>query len=197
LRRKNGTNSGAEKYFLWPEEVSKQFLTYFIKHTTLMQYSFLQFRFLALILLIPALLSAQKVPSKYGNVNAKDFEVKLCSFDSSAHAMYLFDFGESGLEFTGKGWQLVTYRHSRIIVFDADGVNEANREFFLYTPGGSNSEDYEKLSAASYNIENGEVVKTKMEKSAVFKERSNEDNTKIKFTVPNGGPVRSFRWSTR
>jgi Protein of unknown function, DUF547 len=28
LRRKNGTKSGAEKYFLWPEEVIKQFLTF-------------------------------------------------------------------------------------------------------------------------------------------------------------------------
>ena len=61
--------------------------------------------------------------------------------------MYLFDFGETYLESTGRGWQLITHRHSRIIIFDKSGIDEANRSFLLYTPDGKADEAAKQLEA--------------------------------------------------
>jgi hypothetical protein len=110
-------------------------LTYSLSNDYLpMHNKFLYASFLAAVMLMPVWLFAQKAPSKFGQVDNKDFDLKLCSFDSSAHAMYLFEFGQSYLNYTGKGFQLITHKHARIIVFDAKGVNQANCEFYLYTP---------------------------------------------------------------
>ncbi len=40
------------------------------------------------------------------------------------------------------------------------------------------------LDASAYNMENGKMVRTKMKKDMVFKERLNENQMALKFSIP-------------
>jgi hypothetical protein len=76
------------------------------------------------------------------------------------------------------------YKSRRILkILKEEAIEEANiREYFVANGGGM--ESYVKnVSATTYNIVNGEVVATSMDKSAVF--YSNQGNVReMKFTLP-------------
>jgi Domain of Unknown Function with PDB structure (DUF3857) len=128
---------------------------------------------------------SQKPPSKFGDVTLEDLNIKACPFDSAAQAYYLFDFGKIYLDvISTKGYELVFTRHLRIVILGKDGVDLANQAISLYVPS-RNDEFVQKLKAVSYNLENGKIVETEMEKSAVFKEKTNNVQRTLKFTVPN------------
>ncbi|MGM9804544.1 MAG: DUF3857 domain-containing protein [Muribaculaceae bacterium] len=68
----------------------------------------------------------------------------------------------------------------RVKVLKDDGVDWANVEFSIITK----DESVRGLAANAYNMENGKLVKTKMEKDVVFKEESSATRTTVKFSVP-------------
>jgi hypothetical protein len=50
---------------------------------------------------------------------------------------------------------------------------------------GSNEEKVSGLKASTYNLENGKIVETKMDKDAIFREKFNRNRNIVKFTLPN------------
>lgn len=132
-------------------------------------------------------LSAQtKRPKvKYGDVNAADFEPKVYSIDSSANAVFLYDIGESSFRESIKAdFDVIYKRHARIRLMNKNSFDFATIEINLYKEGSDYEERLEDLDAATYNIENGKVVVTKVDKSSIFKDK-NENGTTVKFTFPN------------
>src|SRR6266536_3082076 len=121
---------------------------------------------------------------KYGVVKPEDFAPTVYSIDSSANAVYLYDVGSSNYEGNTKGMFNVVYRkHARIRLMNKNGFDEATVEIHIYNDGqlGDRLED---LDAATYNIENGKVVVTKVDKNSLFKDKGDKEIIQ-KFTFPN------------
>jgi hypothetical protein len=122
---------------------------------------------------------------KYGDVSEKDFEPKVYSVDSSADAVYIYDVGESRYrENNNASFDVVFKRHARIRLLNKNSFDLATIEIQLYKYGTSSEEKLSDLDAATYNIENGKVVATKVDKGSLFKDKG-ENYTTVKFTFPN------------
>ncbi len=147
------------------------------------RYSTLSFFFL----FFPAAVFAQeKVNVKFGNVSINDFDTKVYSIDSNAHAVVIADVGSSKIEGNSKGWfSLVYKRYRRVHILDKNGYDIANVSIPLYSEG-DGEEVLDKVKAVTYNLENGKVVETKLDvKANVFKDKLNKNLVVKKFTFPN------------
>lgn len=137
---------------------------------------------LALLLCLPLSLFSQKAP-KFGKISPEELNQTSCPFDPAADAFYLFDNGDTKLE-GGAVLRLVTRRHFRVKVLRQEGAALADQQIVVFTPE-RDAETIEGLKAVAYNMENGQVVESKLDKSAIFKEKTSETNTTYKFAVPN------------
>ncbi|BAV08638.1 hypothetical protein FLA_4684 [Filimonas lacunae] len=141
-------------------------------------------------MLLPFLLgvtlaSAQKkIPKfKFGDVKPEDFAATAYAVDSSADAVYLFDVGYASFEGNNDGFFNVVFKHHvRIHLLHKNAFDLATVELSLF----GRNEDAQKiagLEVATYNLEGGKVVTTRLEKGSLFKDKGAESQTQ-KFTFP-------------
>lgn len=142
------------------------------------------------LLLLPFLLctifiSAQENPyQKFGKVKPEDFQQKIYSIDSNANAVVLSDLGETSIEGNTKGWFSARLKHHKVIhILNKNGYDMANFEIPLYT-NGREEEKLNDIKAVTYNLENGKITQTKLEKSNIFKEKRSKYRNVQKFTMP-------------
>jgi len=114
---------------------------------------------------------SQKHPMKFGKIDIKDLEMTVYDKDTTAEAVILCDYGifdERRMEYT---------RHCRIKILKKDGVRWANERV-------RSSRDI-LLKARTYNLENGEIVVTKMKAESKFEEKVNTYRIATRFSLPN------------
>lgn len=138
--------------------------------------------FVALLLLVGATSSqAQKI--KFGKITKQDFEEKFYAKDSSASAVVLYKKRSSSYTYDqGQGWMLLTEIHERIRIFDREGFDYAEKKIKLYTGG---EDEAFRIKAYTFNLENGKVSKTELNKKQIFRQSINEDWDSKNFTMPN------------
>lgn len=130
-------------------------------------------------------IAQEKTPYKFGKVNPEDFQKKIYSLDSSANAVVLSDVGSSEIIGNNHGWFSLSFkRYTRIHILNKNGYDAASVEIHLFKDG-TDEETVENLKAVTYNIENGTVQESKLEKSNVFKDKVDEHWIVKKFTLPN------------
>lgn len=123
---------------------------------------------------------------KYGKIAPADFDTKITGVDSAASAIALFDVGEGWFEISPITHQFVYVfeRHSRYKIINKNGYDLANIEIPVYkTSDGEVRLDY--LDASTYNMENGKMEISKINKDAKFTEKQDKYNTLKKFALPN------------
>jgi hypothetical protein len=128
---------------------------------------------------------SQQYDNKFGKISMAEMEMKVCPIDSSAAAVILFDIGETRFDYNmdKSRFQLLILRHARVKILSKDGLDWANLNLILFNE--NNFE--EKLSSFkgfTFNLENGKIVKEKVEKSAIFREKKDEKRTGVKITFP-------------
>ena len=133
------------------------------------------------------ILSAQdKLPIKFGKVKLEDFDVKSPLIDSNSNAVVVADVGKS--EFMANTsdltFSLLFKEKKRIMIINKNGFDAATIIIPLYVSDNGKAERLEGLEGYTYNIENGKVVETKLEKSAVFTENHSKNLVYKKFTFP-------------
>ena len=144
-----------------------------------------------------AIAQNKKLVVKFGDITAKDFEKKVYDIDTAAQAIVLYDFGEVKYEGNSSGNFNVLYNyHKRTRLINKNAFDEATVYIPLYKYG-SVDDKLEKMEATTYNIENGEVVAIKLDKSSVFKDKVNKGVTLYKFTFPNlkEGSIIEFKYT--
>jgi Domain of Unknown Function with PDB structure (DUF3857)/Transglutaminase-like superfamily len=141
---------------------------------------YLSIIFIACVLLC----NAQKPPIKFGEIPMEDMKMTSYESDSSAAAVILADFGEVNLMLTNLKESLEFERHVRIKILKKSGLDWATASILMYHSG-SSEDRVTKLKATSYNMENGKIVETKMNKENIFKEKFNRNYNIQKFTLPN------------
>ena len=145
-------------------------------------------RFLLITLnLFTLFLSAQNTYNSTNLVVSEaDLENNSYPKDSTANALYLYEKGYSRIE-NGNNYNLLTDYEAKIKILNSQGFDKATIEIFLYNNKGRR-ETYRDLVAYTYNLENGKVVKTKLEKENVYEEKYDEHYSIIKFTFPDVKP---------
>ena len=141
-----------------------------------------------LIAITPSVFS-QKAPIKFGKIDEKDLNMTVYDKDSSASAVILCDYGDTYMEYntTKESFEMIYFKHLRVKIFkaDADVVNTfANIEIPIRRIDGQNQDVVSELKAASYQLENGKVKETKMDKSNVFETKQYDKFFIKKFTIP-------------
>ncbi len=123
---------------------------------------------------------------KFGKIDMADLKMTRYDKDTSASAVVLGDYGKSEIVYntTKNSFELIFERHRRIKILKKDGYAWADHAVSLYR-NNSAKEKISSLKGYSYNLVNGKVEKSKLEKSSVFEEKQSEHHNKKKFTMPN------------
>ncbi|PSL46175.1 transglutaminase superfamily protein [Chitinophaga niastensis] len=120
---------------------------------------------------------------KFGKISKEEFDVKKFEKDTGAHAVILSEIGSSAFESDGKDLRLVFKVHRRIKIIDKNGYDLATVKVPLYKSD-RQEERILNLKAVSYNLENGEIVDTRMDSKNVFTDKQDKFLIVKKFALP-------------
>ncbi len=138
---------------------------------------------IALMTVVVCNISAQKM--ELGKVTVAELEEKSHAIDPSAPAAILFRKGEVRFEFSqADGFVMKTEVKTKIKIYKKEGYEWANYSIPLYIYGGSSEKVYVS-DAATYNLEAGKIVKTKMKSDGEFDEKVNKYWARKKIALPN------------
>jgi hypothetical protein len=122
-----------------------------------------------------------KPPMKWGKISPAEFEIVPKGNDANAAAIVLCDYGE--IEITNRTFYK---RHTRIKILNEDGLRYASVEIPYQT---RNRHDvFYDLKAHTLVLENGKVVKYKVESGQIEDIKINDRWSKKKFTFPKASP---------
>ncbi len=114
----------------------------------------------------------------YGKVDLADLDLKQCDFEKDANAEVLFDYGVMD----GKAG-LPMGHHTRIKIFNDFGKGYGNIELPYYSYGGEVG--ITDIKGETFNLENGKVEITPLDKKQVYKVVIDKWRSVIKFPMPN------------
>ena len=121
----------------------------------------------------------------FGKVSKEELQEKFNPKDSSASATYLYKYRRTYFDYTEeKGFQLVTEIHERIKIYNQEGFNYATKTIKLYKSN-NEEENLSGLKAYTYNLNNGDIEKTKIDKSGIFDNEVSKFLDEKKFTMDN------------
>ncbi len=122
---------------------------------------------------------------KFGNVKPADFLPQAYAIDSSASAIFLIDQGATHYNGNNEGgFDVVFETHEKIRLLKKTSFEDVATVKIQLVKTNDYEEKLDDLEAATFNLENGQVVKTKLEKSSIFKDKDGDYIT-VKFTFPN------------
>ncbi|MFI5151959.1 MAG: DUF3858 domain-containing protein [Chitinophagales bacterium] len=140
--------------------------------------------------------SQDKLSITWGKLSAEDFNPpNSSSMDTNTGALIMADIGNSTYVGNKRGWfSPIFKRKTRIKILDKKGLDAATINIFLYV----GADDYEKVSdlvGSTFNLENGTIQETKLDKKDIFNERLDKQINVTKFTMPAAKAGSIFEYS--
>ncbi|WP_296384005.1 DUF3857 domain-containing protein [Winogradskyella sp.] len=128
-------------------------------------------------------------------VSKDDLKKNYYEKDSTANALVIYDYGNSFVD-KESFWLRVQVKQKTKIL-RTDGIERGEIEVKLYK-GKSSKERIKDIKGATYNLVNGEIVRTPLTSNAIFREE-NEKYTLVKFVLPNVkvGSVITYSYETQ
>jgi len=118
----------------------------------------------------------------FGEIPREDLEMAEYAADPSADAVILENHAMVSMRSDDK-IIVVTHCHVRIKIINTDGLDYANVEL----PYGSD-EKIVGMKAAAYNLEEGAVVQSLVDKKSLYYEKTSRYRNTLRFSVPNVRP---------
>lgn len=134
------------------------------------------------------LLYAQKIALpkiKFGEFNLADVEMKSYAQDSSADAIFLYDYGQTSFELKGSMIYTHFVYHGRKKILKKSALDLGTISLQLLKFGYERDQLISDIKGFTYNFENGEVKKEKLTKESIFIEKIVGDAQNVKITLPN------------
>lgn len=155
--------------------------------------------FLFLLIVLPC--SSQKKRSiskavKFGDVTAADFSPASYSIDSNANAVILYDIGISEFDNGKEGDFTLTLRcHRRIRILNKNAFDLATVKIPLRDDE-NDHEELEEFEAVTYNLVDGKVLRSKLDKNTVYYDKQDKYFRVARFTFENikEGSIIEFRY---
>jgi hypothetical protein len=138
------------------------------------------------LLLLTVAWTQEEMPVQFGKVTPEDFKVVPTGVDSGAGAIVVADYGTCHFE---GNWNyqssvsLIFIHTCRIRIIKREAFDAATIVIPLFT-NNIQAEFITGLKASTYNMENGQVVETKLDDNAVFTDRINKNRNQRKFSFP-------------
>jgi hypothetical protein len=148
-----------------------------------------------IILIVTNQITAQDY--KFGKVSKDELQEKSYPKDSSANAAYLFKKRKTYIAIFGGSVKLITEVQVRLKIYNQEGFDWATKKINLYGSTKSKRESVSNLKAVTYNLINGVIVKTKLDKKNIFRDEKNLKLTQQKFTMPNVKEGSVLEWMYR
>lgn len=123
---------------------------------------------------------------KFGKIDKKDLAQVEHPQHQDAEVSYLVKNTKCYYKLNRKNYVMVSEHFNRIKIYKKEGLDIADQTIYLYV-GDKDAEKINGLKAEVFNIENGKVTKTKLDKKDIFKEKS-ESYELVKFALPNVQP---------
>ena len=124
------------------------------------------------------------------NVKVKTYrfslsDLKMTSYpkDSAANALVLYEYGKSYVDEIN--YDLRTQEKYKIKILNKEGFRSANVSIHLYKSDNIRYEKVEDITASTYNLMDGKVIITKLDKNNIYREEYDDNHTLVKFTLPN------------
>ena len=122
---------------------------------------------------------------KLGKVSVAELEQKFHPKDSSAVAAILFKKGELRFNYSqDRGFVMYLEVKTRIKIYKKEGYDWANFSIPYYDYAGA-KEGLQIADAATYNLVNGKIEKTKLKSDGEFAEKLSKYWSQKKITMPN------------
>ncbi len=130
--------------------------------------------------------SAQDKIKDLGKISPADFTLSANPIiDSNASAVILSDVGS--VHFTGSKQNEFAYvyqRQTRIKILNKKAIEGLATVVISHQKWDDADEIVDKVAASTYNLENGLVLVTKLEKNDVFENQQDKNHFETKFTLP-------------
>ena len=143
---------------------------------------------LALVMVLAQTVCAQTIEPnmKWGKPTDQELTMTEYPDDKDADAVVLFNKLDVYYGFIDGSFKVYYVHKTRAKVLKPEGKHVADRSIVIQdnASNGATKEVVTGLKAVAYNIEDGKVVKTKMERTMVNEERLDKYQKQIKFSVP-------------
>lgn len=121
---------------------------------------------------------------KFGKVSKEEVEVKEHHVEKDAAAAILYKNIRVVYNYnSNEGWSVTKNMHYRIKIYNKDGLDWGTMQIPLIVSG-SDEERVTGIKGFTFNIVNGKLVKEKLDKNGVFKEKVNKYRNKVSITMP-------------
>jgi hypothetical protein len=146
-------------------------------------------------------LGIQAQNQQLGKVSVSELEEKAYPDDTTAVAAITFKKGSSKFKYNQKsGFALEHEYEFRIKIYKKEGLSWANFSIPYYTGYKEMKNDYVEFSnAVTYNLENGKIVRTKLNSEGRFKKEITENWSEASIVLPNVkvGSVIEFKYTLK
>ncbi len=141
-------------------------------------------KWVCLVLLLVFLFSLKAFSGKvykWGKVSKNDLALENCTFDSTASAAILYDYGKLNYRYNNVS---DLYRHRKLKVLNQNGNKYANVVIRYYS--NNNIEYIKNIKAHTINVsDNGNLIKTKIEPKDIYLVRIDEYWSEVRFSFPD------------
>jgi hypothetical protein len=128
---------------------------------------------------------AQSAP-KFGKIDEEEVKMTQYAKDPEASAVVLMDYGRATFKYSeSSNFQIVFTGYKRIKILKKDAYDLANIKIPSYYINGNERERINDIKGFTYNMQNGVLEKSKLEKDAIFEEKKDGNWNYKKFAMPN------------
>ena len=114
---------------------------------------------------------------EYGKVTQYEMGMKEYNKDKNAEALVIYDIGNYFFQgHDREGFLLHMKRKTKIKILKSSGIDYANIEIPYYTEGNRWENIYD-IKAVTYNLDNGQLIKTVFDEKKMYEEKVSENWT--------------------
>lgn len=132
---------------------------------------------------------------KFGKVSKQELEEQFYPTDSTAGAAFLYKKRDTYTTVIAGKVQLVSEIFVRIKIYNKEGYDWATESIPLFGTNNSSREKVTNFKAQTYNLENGKIAVSKLDKKQIFDEQIHKSLKVKKFTMPNVKNGSIIEWS--